>query len=420
MTLDTNLEQIQIGFYKFRDNIHHECHYRWSPMDTLFTSNWRLFYIFNPWYCTEIESWREEMIFQWQAIHECHASFDITQSHETCYLYRYIAASPFYILEKNIENKCSNLLELSNIWMRTDEREHEPQTKTQTWTHGQGHGHEHNHGHDHEYGQEQEYGHGTGEVHRHGHNQRHVELRTWPRTRTRTRPRRRTTNRDTYTAINTDKDKDTDTDMATNKHGYIHRSEYSPWHGNDYGHVQKHAHGVCHKHGRGQGHGYGHNQGHKPGASFQLFLGGQIFKIFFNATGQLKNWKKQPFTCSNLTLFIVPFVLFSLFFLFFLFIFLFFFFSFSLKGGKATSPQPLKWRLWHKYDQNPSHKHGHKHGHGLVQGRTRSLPRTQTRPGTWPPSRTQTLSKPVHKHGHMVSAAKTSMATDRIQYSNVR
>ena len=28
------------------------------------------------------------------------------------------------------------------------------------------------------------------------------------------------------------------------------------------------------------------------GASFQLFLGGQIFLLFFNATGLLKNWKK--------------------------------------------------------------------------------------------------------------------------------
>ena len=70
--------------------------------------------------------------------------------------------------------------------------------------------------------------------------------------------------------------------------------------------------------------------------------GGQ--KFFSNATGLLKNWKKQHFICSNLTLFIVPFFLFSLFslsFLFFLFFsFFFFFFSFSLGGGGATTPAP--------------------------------------------------------------------------------
>ena len=74
------------------------------------------------------------------------------------------------------------------------------------------------------------------------------------------------------------------------------------------------------------------------GASFELFLGGQIFFKFFNATGLLKNWKKQHFICSNLTLFVVPFFLFfSFFFSFFsLFSFLSFFFSFfsiSLGGG---------------------------------------------------------------------------------------
>ena len=70
----------------------------------------------------------------------------------------------------------------------------------------------------------------------------------------------------------------------------------------------------------------------QPGASFQLFLGGPNFYKYFNATGLLKNWKKQHFICSNLTLFIVPF------FLFFSFFSLFsFFFSFSLG---ATAPQP--------------------------------------------------------------------------------
>ena len=82
--------------------------------------------------------------------------------------------------------------------------------------------------------------------------------------------------------------------------------------------------------------------GGQAGASFQLFLGGPIFFIFFNATGLLKNWKKQHFICSNLTLFIVAFFLsffFSLFFSFFFFFFLFFFFSFSLGGGRRP-PQP--------------------------------------------------------------------------------
>ena len=50
---------------------------------------------------------------------------------------------------------------------------------------------------------------------------------------------------------------------------------------------------------------------------FNFFLGGgQNFVIFFNATWLLKNWKKQHFICSNLTFFIVPFFLFSLFSLF--------------------------------------------------------------------------------------------------------
>ena len=78
--------------------------------------------------------------------------------------------------------------------------------------------------------------------------------------------------------------------------------------------------------------------------------GGQIFLLFFNATGQLKIWKKQHFICSNLTLFIVPFFLsffFLSFFFFFLFFFLFFFFSFSLGeggGDDPPGPSPLKWR----------------------------------------------------------------------------
>ena len=83
------------------------------------------------------------------------------------------------------------------------------------------------------------------------------------------------------------------------------------------------------------------------GASFQLFLGGgRKFFLFFNATGLLKNWKKQHFICSNLTLFIVPFFLFSLFlsflslFSFFLSFFSFFSFFFILGGGGRRPPQP--------------------------------------------------------------------------------
>ena len=61
-----------------------------------------------------------------------------------------------------------------------------------------------------------------------------------------------------------------------------------------------------------------------------------------NATALLKNWKKQHFICSNLTLFIVPFSLFFFFFSLFSFFLSFFsFFSFSLGGD---TPSPPKWR----------------------------------------------------------------------------
>ena len=73
------------------------------------------------------------------------------------------------------------------------------------------------------------------------------------------------------------------------------------------------------------------------GCHFNFFLGGRNFFKFFNATGLLKNWKKQHFICSNMMLFIVPFFLFSLFFSFFFSSFFFFFFSFSLG---AMAPQP--------------------------------------------------------------------------------
>ena len=67
------------------------------------------------------------------------------------------------------------------------------------------------------------------------------------------------------------------------------------------------------------------------GRHFNFFLGSQKFFEFINATGLLKNWKKQHIICSNLTLFMVPFFpFFSLFFTFF--------FSFFFLGG--TAPQP--------------------------------------------------------------------------------
>ena len=71
-----------------------------------------------------------------------------------------------------------------------------------------------------------------------------------------------------------------------------------------------------------------------PGASFQLVLGGANYFLFFNATGLLKNWKKQHFICSNLTLFIVPFFLSFFFFIFFLSFFFFFF----LRGRRPPAP----------------------------------------------------------------------------------
>ena len=73
--------------------------------------------------------------------------------------------------------------------------------------------------------------------------------------------------------------------------------------------------------------------------------GGNFFYLFFNATGLLKNLKKQHFICSNLTLFIVPFFFLSFFFFFFFF-FLFSFFFFFLGGGRRPPPAPLKWRPW--------------------------------------------------------------------------
>ena len=70
------------------------------------------------------------------------------------------------------------------------------------------------------------------------------------------------------------------------------------------------------------------------GRHFNFFPGCQHFFNFFNATELLKNWKKQHFIFSNLTLFIVPFFLFSLFFS----VFSFFFFFLFLWGGRPPAP----------------------------------------------------------------------------------
>ena len=81
------------------------------------------------------------------------------------------------------------------------------------------------------------------------------------------------------------------------------------------------------------------NLGTRAGASCQHFF------IFFNATVLLKNWKKQHFICSNLTLFIVPDLRSCFSFFLFSFSFFCFFFIFSFFLG-ATAPQPPpKWRL---------------------------------------------------------------------------
>ena len=81
------------------------------------------------------------------------------------------------------------------------------------------------------------------------------------------------------------------------------------------------------------------------GRHFNFFLGGAKKFLFFNATGLLKNWKKQHFICSSLMSFIVPFFLFLFFSFFFSFFFFSFFFSFFLfpwgGGGRRPPPAPL-------------------------------------------------------------------------------
>ena len=95
----------------------------------------------------------------------------------------------------------------------------------------------------------------------------------------------------------------------------------------------------------------------RPGASFQNFLGGPKFFKFFNATGLLKNWKKQHFLCRNFTLFIVPFFL-SIFTLFFLFSFFLSFFLLFLGRGGATAPSPPQMT---PLDQTNMAPHGQKY-----------------------------------------------------------
>ena len=80
------------------------------------------------------------------------------------------------------------------------------------------------------------------------------------------------------------------------------------------------------------------NIGHNTNL-LSLYTQGRHFNFFFGAKFDYwKIGKKQHFICSNLTLFIVPFFLFSLFSLFSLFLF-FFFCLFSFSWG-ATVPQP--------------------------------------------------------------------------------
>ena len=84
------------------------------------------------------------------------------------------------------------------------------------------------------------------------------------------------------------------------------------------------------------------------------FSWGPNFFKFFNATGLLKNCKKQHCICSNLALFIVLFFHFSSFFLFFLFflrIISFFLFPWVGRGGDDHPSPPqmtplLGWPGW--------------------------------------------------------------------------
>ena len=80
------------------------------------------------------------------------------------------------------------------------------------------------------------------------------------------------------------------------------------------------------------------DQGHH----INFLLEAKMFFNFLMPPDYGKIGKKQPFICSNLTLFIVLFFLslFLLFFIFFLFFFFSFFFSFLFFLGGATAPAP--------------------------------------------------------------------------------
>ena len=95
------------------------------------------------------------------------------------------------------------------------------------------------------------------------------------------------------------------------------------------------------------------NYNFDQGRHFNFLLEGEpIFFYIFQCHRTIEKLeKKQHFICSNLTLFIVPFFLFSSFFLFFLFFFFFFlFFSFSLGGGGGGRRPPAPSNDAHDFD----------------------------------------------------------------------
>ena len=74
-----------------------------------------------------------------------------------------------------------------------------------------------------------------------------------------------------------------------------------------------------------------------PGGVISTFSWGGKFFFNFQCHRNIEKLEKQHFICSNLTLFIVPFFLFSLFSLFFSFLFFFLFFHF-LGGDGPPAP----------------------------------------------------------------------------------
>ena len=91
----------------------------------------------------------------------------------------------------------------------------------------------------------------------------------------------------------------------------------------------------------------GVNENLEQGRHFNFFLWGQFFYIF-QCHRTIEKLEKKHSICSNLTLFIVPFYLFSVFFSFVFFCLFFFFFFFFLLGRRPPiSPQmtPPTWRV---------------------------------------------------------------------------